>query len=112
MPNLDTDELTRISHNIKSLAKDMYTVKETLFEKKKEVDLLLNKKDKLAKKEEKRKQSLRKAQKKFKIVSTNLSIDSFKKLEIRLKELKINKSAYLTMLINDDLEKTSIIKNA
>ena len=41
---------------------------------------------------------------KFKNVSTNLKSDDYDKLEKKLKDLNISKSAYLKKLILDDIE--------
>ena len=92
----DTENIDRISHKMDSLAKDMYQIKNTFLQKEK-VD------KKLSKKDTKRRNSLKKAQSKFKNVSTNLKKDQYDKFEKKLKELKMNKSAYLKKLILDDL---------
>ena len=42
-------------------------------------------------------------QKKFVNVSTNIKVEEYEKLEMKLKELKLSKSAYLKMLIENDL---------
>lgn len=92
------NEIDRISHNIRSLAKDMNKVKKTIMNK--EIE---NKE--LSKKIEKRKQSLKKAQKNFFNVSTNLKKEEFEEFEKRFKDLKLSKSAYLKKLIMDDIKK-------
>ena len=97
MLNSEAENIDRISHNIKSLSKDMNDIKKTILQKEK-VEKTLNKKDK------KRRESLKKAQAKFKNVSTNLKIDEYEKFEKRLEELKLSKSAYLKKLILDDLK--------
>lgn len=97
MLNSEAENIDRISHNINSLSKDMYEIKETILKKEKE-----NKK--LEKKDLRRRKSLKKAQLKFQNVSTNLNIEDYKKFEKKLTELKINKSAYLKKLILDDLK--------
>ena len=96
MLNTEAENIDRISHNIKSLSKDMNDIKKTILQKEK-VEKELNKKDK------KRRESLKKAQAKFKNVSTNLKIEDYEKFEKRLEELKMSKSAYLKKLILDDI---------
>ena len=92
-------DLHKISSNIHSLSKTLHEVK-TLIKDKEEKLKVISKRDK------KRRESLKNAQKKFVNVSTNIKADEFTKLENRLKELKMSKSAYLKMLIENDLKIT------
>jgi len=94
--NFKDENLDRISHHIKSLSKDMYEIKNLIKDKEK-VEKELSKRD------TKRRKSLRKAQKKFKNVSTNLKSDVYKKFQERALELKTTKSNYLKNLILKDL---------
>jgi regulator of replication initiation timing len=96
MEDFQIQNIDKISHNIASLSKDMYEIKKTILSKEKE-------KEKLSKKDKKRRESLKKAQAKFKNVSTNLSTEDYEKFEKRLIELGMSKSAYLKKLIMDDL---------
>ncbi|RXJ98099.1 hypothetical protein CRU98_11320 [Arcobacter sp. CECT 8986] len=96
MEDFSTQNINKISHNIASLSKDMYEIKKTILYKEKE-------KEKISKKDKRRRESLKKAQAKFKNVSTNLSLEDYEKFEKRFKELKMSKSAYLKKLIMDDL---------
>ena len=89
-------DLHKISSNINSLSKTLHEVK-TLIKDKEEKLKVISKRDK------KRRESLKNAQKKFVNVSTNIKVEEYTKLESRLKELKISKSAYLKMLIEKDL---------
>ena len=98
MEDFSTQNINKISHNIASLSKDMYEIKKTILSKEKE-------KEKISKKDKRRRESLKKAQAKFKNVSTNLSIKDYEDFEKRFKELKMSKSAYLKKLILDDLKK-------
>lgn len=98
MEGFSAQNIDKISHNIASLSKDMYEIKKTILSKEKE-------KEKISKKDKKRRESLKKAQAKFKNVSTNLSIKNYENFEKRFKELKMSKSAYLKKLILDDLNK-------
>lgn len=98
MEEFSPQNIDKISHNIASLSKDMYEIKKTILSKEKE-------KEKISKKDKKRRESLKKAQAKFKNVSTNLSIKDYEDFEKRFKELKMSKSAYLKKLILDDLNK-------
>lgn len=95
-------DLHKISSNIHSLSKTLHEVK-TLIKDKEEKLKVISKRDK------KRRESLKNAQKKFVNVSTNIKAEEYGKLENRLKELKISKSAYLKMLIENDL---NIVKKA
>lgn len=95
MEDFSTQNIDKISHNIASLSKDMYEIKKTILSKE-------NEKEKIAKKD-KRRESLKKAQAKFKNVSTNLSIKDHENFEKRFKKLGMSKSAYLKKLILDDL---------
>lgn len=92
-------DLHKISSNIHSLSKTLHEVK-TLIKDKEEKLKVISKRDK------KRRESLKNAQKKFVNVSTNIKAEEYAKLENRLKELKISKSAYLKMLIENDLKIT------
>ncbi|AXH11410.1 hypothetical protein [Halarcobacter bivalviorum] len=96
MEDLSTQNIDKISYNIASLSKDMYEIKKTILSKEKE-------KEKISKKDKKRRESLKKAQAKFKNVSTNLSAEDYEKFEKRSIELGMSKSAYLKKLIMDDL---------
>jgi hypothetical protein len=98
MEDFSVQNIDKISHNIASLSKDMYEIKKTILSKEKE-------KEKISKKDKKRRESLKKAQAKFKNVSTNLSVKDYGDFEKRFKELKMSKSAYLKKLILDDLNK-------
>jgi len=98
MEDFQIQNIDKISHNIASLSKDMYEIKKTILSKEKE-------KEKISKKDKRRRESLKKAQAKFKNVSTNLSIKDYEDFEKRFKELKMSKSAYLKKLILDDLNK-------
>ena len=93
----EAENIDRISHNMESLSKDVHEIKKTFQEKEKE-------KEKLLKKDIKRRKSLKKAQLKFKNVSTNLNIKDYEKFEKKFIKLKISKSAYLKNLILDDLD--------
>lgn len=95
MEDFSTQNIDKISHNIASLSKDMYEIKKTILSKEKD-------KEKLSKKDKKRRESLKKAQAKFKNVSTNLSTEDYEKFEKRFIELGMSKSAYLKKLIMDD----------
>lgn len=97
MEDFSTQNIDKISHNIASLSKDMYEIKKTILSKEKE-------REKVSKKDKRRRESLKKAQAKFKNVSTNLNVEEFKKLEEKLKKIKKSKSAYLKELIINDLE--------
>lgn len=90
-------DLHKISSNIHSLSKTLHEVK-TLIKDKEEKLKVISKRDK------KRRESLKNAQKKFVNVSTNIKAEEYTKLESRLKELKMSKSAYLKMLIEKDLK--------
>ncbi|PLY09660.1 MAG: hypothetical protein C0625_00210 [Arcobacter sp.] len=96
MEDFSAQNIDKISHNIASLSKDMYEIKKTILSKEKD-------KEKLSKKDKRRRESLKKAQAKFKNVSTNLSTKDYENFEKRFKELKMSKSAYLKKLIMDDL---------
>lgn len=89
-------DLHKISSNIHSLSKTLHEVK-TLIKDKEEKLKVISKRDK------KRRESLKNAQKKFVNVSTNIKAEEYVKLEIKLKELSMSKSAYLKMLIEEDL---------
>ena len=89
-------DLHKISSNIHSLSKTLHEVK-TLVKDKEEKLKVISKRDK------KRRESLKNAQKKFVNVSTNIKAEEYTKLENRLKELKMSKSAYLKMLIENNL---------
>lgn len=96
MEDFSTQDIDKISHNIASLSKDMYEIKKTILSREKE-------KEKISKKDKKRRESLKKAQAKFKNVSTNLSAEDYEKFEKRFIELGMSKSAYLKKLIMDDI---------
>lgn len=96
MEDFSTQNIDKISHNIASLSKDMYEIKKTILSKEKE-------KEKISKKDKKRRESLKKAQAKFKNVSTNLSTEDYEKFEKRFIELGMSKSAYLKKLIMEDI---------
>lgn len=98
MEDFSAQDIDKISHNIASLSKDMYEIKKTILSKEKE-------KEKISKKDKKRRESLKKAQAKFKNVSTNLSIKDYENFEKRFKKIGMSKSAYLKKLILDDLNK-------
>lgn len=98
MEDFSTQNIDKISHNIASLSKDMHEIKKTILSKEKE-------KGKIAKKDKRRRESLKKAQAKFKNVSTNLSIKDYENFEKRFKKLGMSKSAYLKKLILNDLNK-------
>lgn len=98
MEDFQIQNIDKISHNIASLSKDIYEIKKTILSKEKD-------KEKLSKKDKRRRESLKKAQAKFKNVSTNLSIKDYENFEKKFKELKMSKSAYLKKLILDDLNK-------
>jgi len=100
MEDFEAINIDKISHNIQSLSKDMYEIKKKIFYKEEETN-------KLTKKNKKRRESLKKAQMKFKNVSTNLKSDDYDKLEKKLKDLNMSKSAYLKKLILDDIELTT-----
>ena len=100
METLDLKNIDRISHNIRSLSQDMYIIKKAVLDKEKEINTS-------KKQNKKRLNSLKKAQMKFKNISTNLKIDEYKEFEKRLEKLKMNKSAYLKKLILDDLKKNT-----
>ncbi len=91
------------SLNLGKLSSDIDFLSRTLNEVK---ILVKNKEEKLkiiSKRDKKRRESLKKAQKKFVNVSTNIKAEEYEKLEKKLKELKMSKSAYLKMLIENDL---------
>ena len=91
------------SLNLGKLSSDIDFLSRTLNEVK---ILVKNKEEKLkiiSKRDKKRRESLKKAQKKFVNVSTNIKAEEYVKLEKKLKELKMSKSAYLKMLIENDL---------
>ena len=96
MEDFQIQNIDKISHNIASLSKDMYEIKKTILSKEKE-------KEKISKKDKRRRESLKKAQAKFKNVSTNLNTEDYEKFEKRFIELSMSKSAYLKKLILDDL---------
>ena len=92
------------SLNLGKLSSDIDFLSRTLNEVK---TLVKNKEEKLkviSKRDKKRRESLKKAQKKFINVSTNLKVEEYEKLEMKLKELKLSKSAYLKILIENDLK--------
>lgn len=103
MSYFEDEKIDKIAHHIESISKEMYQVKKAVLEEK-------IAKDKLAKKDKRRLDSLKKAQKKFKNVSTNFKAEEFAKIENRLKELKINASTYIKQLIDIDLAKHIIVK--
>lgn len=89
--------------NLEKISSDIDFLSRTLNEVK---SLVKNKEEKLkviSKRDKKRRESLKKAQKKFVNVSTNIKVEEYEKLEMKLKELKFSKSAYLKMLIENDL---------
>ena len=91
------------SLNLGKLSSDIDFLSRTLNEVK---TLVKNKEEKLkviSKRDKKRRESLKKAQKKFVNVSTNIKAEKYEKLGTKLKELKMSKSAYLKMLIENDL---------
>ena len=91
------------SLNLGKLSSDIDFLSRTLNEVK---TLVKNKEEKLkviSKRDKKRRESLKKAQKKFVNVLTNIKAEEYEKLETKLKELKMSKSAYLKMLIENDL---------
>ena len=90
-------DLHKISSNINSLSKTLHEVK-TLIKDKEEKLKVISKRDK------KRRESLKNAQKKFVNISTNIKAEEYAKLENRFKELNLSKSAYLKMLIEKDLK--------
>ena len=92
----DSLYLGKLSSDIDFLSRTLNEVK-TLVKNKEEKLKVISKRDK------KRRESLKKAQKKFVNVSTNIKAEEYEKLETKLKELKMNKSAYLKMLIENDL---------
>lgn len=96
MQNISEQNMDRISHNIESLSKDMYEVKKTIIIKEKE-------REKLSKKDKKRRESLKKAQAKFKNVSTNLSLEEYEMFEKKLADVGMSESAYLKKLILENL---------
>ena len=96
MSDFKDDNLNKISHHIESLSKDMYEIKNIIKEKEKV-------EKKLSKRDIRRRKSLKKAQKKFKNVSTNLKSDIYKKFQERVLELKTTKSNYIKNLILKDL---------
>ena len=63
----------------------------------------LKKKWKIVKKDKRRRESLKRAQAKFKNVSKNLSLEDYEKFEKKIIELELSKFAYLKKLIMDDL---------
>ncbi|MGM0518055.1 MAG: hypothetical protein ACQERD_00260 [Campylobacterota bacterium] len=95
------DNLDKIAHHIRSISKDMYSVKSTIMIKEKE------KKD-LMKKEKKRRESLKKAQSKFNNISTNLKADEYNEFLKIVKDSGMTKSAYLKKLILDDIDKKKV----
>lgn len=97
LENSQDENINKISHHIASLSKDMYLVKKTIIAKEKE-------REKLSKKDKNRRESLKKAQARFKNVSTNLSLDEYEKFENKLAEVGMSKSAYLKKLIEDALK--------
>jgi hypothetical protein len=96
LQNISEQNMDRISHNIESLSKDMYEVKKTIIIKEKE-------REKLSKKDKKRRESLKKAQAKFKNVSTNLSLEEYEMFEKKLADVGMSESAYLKKLILENL---------
>lgn len=103
MPYPKDDKIDKIAHHIESISKEMYQVKKAVLKEKEA-------KEKFAKKDKKRLESLKKAQKKFKNVSANFKTEEFVKIENRLKELQINASTYIKKLIEIDLATTIIVK--
>ncbi len=99
------DKLDRMSHHIETMAKELYAVRKVVINKEKE-------QEKIAKKEKRRKESLKKAQKKFKNISTNFKTEDFKKIEKRVKELGISRSNYIQKLVLMDLEKRLLKKSS
>jgi len=87
----------KMAHHIESINKEMFTIKEALLKEKEEKIVLLNK-------NKKRKESLKKAQKKFKNISTNFKEDEFKDIEARVDELGLSKSAYIQALVYKDIK--------
>lgn len=98
MDNIKDENLEKISHNMDFLSKTLHEVK-TLIKDKEEKQQVITKRD------HKRRESLKRAQKKFINVSTNIKTEEYAKLEAKLKELNMSKSAYLKMLIENDLNK-------
>ena len=101
--DFEDDKLDRMSHHIETMAKELYVVRKAVINKEKE-------KEKIAKKEKKPRESLKKAQKKFKNISTNFNIEDFQKIEKRLKELGISKSNYIQKLVLLDLKEKLLKK--
>lgn len=89
--------LDKISSDINFLSKTLHEVKTLIKDKEKKLDTI-------SKRDKRRRESLKKAQKKFVNIATNIKFDDYNKLESRLKELKMSKSAYLKMLIENDLK--------
>lgn len=97
MRDFEDEKIVKISHHIESISQDIHQVKKALLVEK-------VKKEKLLKKDKKRLDSLKKAQKKFKNISTNFKIEDYEKIEKRLNELNINASSYMKKLVTLDLE--------
>jgi len=98
----EKEKIDKISHHIESLSTEMHEVKKAILEEKKI-------KERFSKKDKKRRNSLKKAQKKFKNISTNFKIEDFEKIKKRLEELNISSSSYLQKLVALDL-KENILK--
>jgi len=98
MSTVEDEKIDKISHHIESLSIEMHEVKKAILVDKKTKEIL-------AKREKKRRDSLKKAQKKFKNISTNFKIEEFDKIKKRLDELNISSSSYLQKLVSLDLEK-------
>lgn len=96
MTDLKDENLEKISHNMDFLSKTLYEVKTLISDKERKQEVI-------SRRDKKRRESLKKAQKKFIIIATNIKSDEYVKLESRLKELNMSKSAYLKMLIDKDL---------
>jgi len=94
---LDSFKIDKMVHHIESINKEMFTIKEAVLKEKAEKEVLRSK-------SKKRAESLKKAQKKFKNISTNFKEDEFKSIETRVDELGLSKSAYIKKLVEKDLK--------
>ena len=94
---MNDSKIDKMAYHIESINKEMFGIKEAILKEKAEKDLLV-------KKNNKRKESLKKAQKKFTNISTNFKYDILKDIELRVEELKLSKSAYIRNLVEKDLK--------
>ena len=104
MNAIEDRRIDKIDHHIGSISEDMHTLKKALLKKE-----IVQKR--IGIKHKRRLKSLKKAQKNFVNISTNIKTEYFEKLKVRLEDANMNKSAYLKMLILKDLESYENSKN-